>query len=523
MKKRNLSLLFAMLLTMASAQAAEVTSAQAVAAAQQLVTERVDDFNTEVSSVRSFDYEGHKAYYVVQFAHGGWAIISADDKSQPLIGYSDSGVYQTENQPENFLGMMEVFAQQVVRNSRLTDRQHKGWTEASRPSKAPRRAASDKIAPLIKVNWNQTGAFNYFCPEDPSASNGHAVVGCVAVGMAQAMSVAQWPKRPVGSFGYTSARYGSIFVDYDKTGDYDWDAILSGANMRLDVARLLYHCGVAVRMDYGPDGSGTQTSYIASALQRNFSYPSSVQYYTRENYPDDWRELILNELRSGRAVAYSGHDPKKGYGHCFNLDGYDGQWFNVNWGWGGANNGYFSLDGLHDATMDMDYTGGQGVVVGIRPPSDKPSNILLSHTTVLAGSPAGTKVGDVIVESEAEDPVYTFKVLGEYSPVFHMNMPAPFEVKNGQLVTSQDNLEVDDYNIEITVTNTKNKASLSRNFVIHVSATDGIQTVATQATLLDSKVYTPSGVQIDAPRSGLNIIRQRMTDGSVKTQKVIIK
>jgi hypothetical protein len=117
-----------------------------------------------------------------------------------------------------------------------------------------------------------------------------------------------------------------MYINYDKEPAYNWNNILSGANDRDDVARLLWHCGVAVKMNYGTDGSGTQTSYIPAALQRNFSYPNSVKFYSRKDFSNsDWNDLILNELKAGRAVAYSGYDPKKSYGHCFNLDGYNGQ------------------------------------------------------------------------------------------------------------------------------------------------------------------------------------------------------
>ncbi len=515
-------LLLAVLMPLTAAQANEISPETAVAKARQLLEEQVDGFSAQLKSVRAFSYEGQKAYYVVQFTPGGWAMISADDMSSPFIGYSPDGVFQTENQPENFRGMMEVYAQQVVRNARLFSEPHKGWQQASRPNKAPRKASgSDKVEPLIKVNWNQSGKFNKYCPED---ANGRALVGCVAVGMAQAMSVAKWPKRPVGEFSYTSENYGSMYINYDKEPAYNWNNILSGANDRDDVARLLWHCGVAVKMDYGTDGSGTQTSYIPAALQRNFSYPNSVKFYSRKDFSNsDWNDLILNELKAGRAVAYSGYDPKKSYGHCFNLDGYNGQWYHVNWGWGGSNNDYFSLDALRDKTMDMDYTEGQGVVVGIRAPSEKPSNIVLSHNIVLAGKPKGTKVGDITVESEAENPTYSFKVQGEWAPLWGDYLPAPFEVKNGELVTTEDNLEVGDYTVTITATNTKNKASVSRDFTIHVSNVDAISSAQAPATTASEQYFSPSGAQLSTPQPGLNIIRQRMSDGSTRTTKVILK
>lgn len=144
--------------------------------------------------------------------------------------------------------------------------------------------------------------------------------------MAQSMSVAKWPDRPVGKYGYDHPDFGNIYVDYDAEPAYDWGAILSGANNRDDVARLLYHCGVSVRMDYGIDGSGSQTVRVANALVTYFKYPkTSVRFYSRDGFSDaEWASMIQTELQEGRAVTYAGNDPVKKYGHCFNIDGFDG-------------------------------------------------------------------------------------------------------------------------------------------------------------------------------------------------------
>ncbi len=51
----------------------------------------------------------------------------------------------------------------------------------------------DTINPFIKVKWNQGAGWNMFCPMDEDGPGGHAYVGCVAVAMAQAMSVYEYP------------------------------------------------------------------------------------------------------------------------------------------------------------------------------------------------------------------------------------------------------------------------------------------------------------------------------------------
>lgn len=510
---KQLLFLFVTLLPL-TLHAIEVSQEEAVATAKAVMTERVEGFMGVVKQVKAVYYDGRKAYYMVQFDNG-WTLISADDHSDPLIGYSPDGVFPSAwEMPDNMRGMMDLYGENVVRNA-LTEAQ---LPCKQRPAQVRRYASTDKVEPLIKVNWNQSGNYQKYCPK---TNAGTAVVGCVAVGMAQAMSVAKWPDRPVGEYGYSHNTYGSIYVNYDAEPAYNWTAILSGANGYDDVARLLYHCGVSVRMDYGVDGSGTQTSYIASALQRNFKYPQSVKYYSRSNFSDDdWMDLVLTELQAGRAVAYSGSDPKKHYGHCFNLDGFDGSSaFHVNWGWGGVGNAYFQLNGLKDAKMDMNYTDGQGIIIGIRPPSDKPSNIYLSSTKVAASQPAGMVVGTVVVESEAENPVYSFVLKGKYSARQHKYLEAPFQIIDGLLVTTKE-LKEGTEQVTITATNTKNNGSVERTFNIQVvTAADGVTLPQTNAKVMDEEIYLLNGMRMDAATKGLRIIRQRMSDGSYRTVK----
>lgn len=505
----------------ASVGAREVSEQQASSKAVQWMEARIDKFDATVLSVKAVTYNGRKAYYVVQFAPQGWALVSADDTSAPLIGYSAEGTYQTDHQPYNVEAQMGIFAEQVIDNARRLSLPHEGWAQdESMIRRASKRASSDNVSPLITVNWNQNGAYWKYCPV--TSSGQHAYVGCVAVGMAQAMSVAKWPAHATGSKGYEHSTFGWLSVNYDNEPGYNWDAILTGANGYDDVARLLWHCGMSVTMDYGTGGSGAQTSAIAGALRTYFGYPSSATYYSRSSFSEsDWKNLILTELKEGRAVAYSGHDPKKNYGHCFNLDGYDGSWFHVNWGWGGANNGYFGLDALRDATMDMDYTDGQGVVIGIRPPSEYPMNIVLSNLQVAADAPVGTVVAAVSVESEATNPTYTFTLRGARNPITKKYASVPFTIEDMKLITTEAMPAATSRYVEIIVKNNENGHELSRAFTIQIVGSTSVEAINIEDG--QTEYFDISGRQLSTLQKGLNIVRQRKADGSAQVKKVVVK
>lgn len=417
-------------------------------------------------------------YYICNLQPEGWALVSATDAVTPLLGYNPTGRYELRPEMDNVNAWMNGYAKEIKKAVDEKDKPIKEWAKMDDGSIAT-RASGSRVDPLITVNWNQGNPYNKYCPSD---ANGRAVVGCVAVAMAQAMSVAQYPKRPTGEFSYTHGTYGTLYINYDEEPAYDWSAIISGANAKDDVAKLLYHCGVSVRMDYSPDGSGTQSSYVPGALKRNFAYPDATTFHSRESYEGDWEQLVIDELEAGRVVYYSGYDPNKGYGHAFNLDGYDGNsMYHVNWGWGGANNGYFTINGLRDQKMGMDYTAGHGAVVGIRAPSAAPTDIVLSATEVPGGVEAGFVVGNIEVVCEVAGSMYNYKITGPYNYLTKKYNTVPFNINfAGDLVTTEVLTVGKEYKTLITATDFSTKASFTKEFVIKVvdgSAVDRIEMI----------------------------------------------
>lgn len=87
----------------------------------------------------------------------------------------------------------------------------------------------------------------------------------------------------------------------------------------------------------------------------------------------DWIALLKSELDAGRPMEYAGFG--SGGGHAFVCDGYDAyDYFHFNWGWGGAYDGYFSIDALDPAGTGIGggsggFNSGHQALIGISPPS----------------------------------------------------------------------------------------------------------------------------------------------------------
>ena len=522
MKKRVIVVLSVILLTF-GAFAKEITEDVALRKASELMSNKQSNFTGMVNNTNLVRVSGDPLYYIINFIPEGWVMVSAQDVSKPIIGYSTSGSYIKENQPESMRSWFKDIEDQIVdavKNNSIT---HPEWrtNENGNVMRIKRSPASEPVEPLIKVKFNQSKPFNTYCPSD---NNGTSVVGCVAVAMAQAMTVSRYPVRPNGSYSYFHTTYGNIYVNYDEQAPYNWDLIISGSDGKLEAARLLYHCGVSVKMDYGVSGSGTQTTYIVNALKNYYSYAPSVKVFPRNTYQGDWEELLLNELNAGRAVVYSGNNG--GVGHAFNLDGHDGNYmYHVNWGWGGANNGYYTIDGMKDG--DQIYTQNQQMIVGIRPPSEAPSDILLTNMSVKEGMAPGTVVGDVIVESEASNPQYEYDLKGHYSIIFHDYLPAQFYIENGKLKTkAMFDYEDGDQSVIIKATNTKNGLWYEREFIIRVTENG---TSVENTAITEPEIYqidkNSISVKTDQPLNyqAYSVLGTKLAQGNLKSGNNIIQ
>jgi hypothetical protein len=467
-----------------------VTKEQVITWAATEIKNRVASFEGKVESIKPVSAENQSVYYIINYTPQGWALISADDAAAPLLAYSCEGHYTQESQPESMQAWLAGYSNQI-----LALKEQPGLpTQQEWAGSASLRSSGTKIDPILQVNWNQTSPYNAYCP---SNSDGRALVGCVAVAMAQAMTVSRTPDRPQGQVSYNSDIYGALGIDYDAEAPYNWNSIMTGANNKGEVARLLYHCGIAVRMTYSATGSGAYSSAVATALKQNFSYSASAKHHARFSSTAEWERLLLTELQSGRVIVYAGNDGSGATGHCFNLDGYDGaSMYHVNWGWGGTNNGYYRIDNLHDQYSN--YTQGHSAVVGIKPIYYGPSDILLSNTSVGEQLGIGANVGTISVESEVSpEDGYEYELKGPYSLFLGDYTPAEFYVENHVLKAKNNFVysELEAFKtLYIKAINRANRLAHEKMFAIAILQQTGVR-----------PIDAASGIQIRTENHRLSI------------------
>ena len=366
-------------------------------------------------------------YYVYENADGeGWVMVAANDVVRPILAYSNTGSFRTEEMPSNiqrWLVKYDRFIVQLEKDGVTAGEETSAEWKSLR--KGARKAKGDAVVgPLIQTQWDQDAPYNDLCP---GSGKTKAYTGCVATAMAQVMNYWKWPVKGTGS-----RTYQPIQQKYDSNGNitgtyivyegkltanfgattYDW------ANMKKKhytsdtqaqktaISTLMYHCGVATDMMYGgddEDGSGTFTVNYAdwdwsdsegecaqNALYMFFGYKKPIGYM-RDGYSstykkwtdDDWTAMIKAELDKKRPIMYAGAGDEGG--HSFVCDGYDDAgYFHFNWGWSGDNDGYYLLSNLNPGSGgagggSYDFSEDQDVIIGIEP------NIT-GHTVIVNGT-----------------------------------------------------------------------------------------------------------------------------------------
>lgn len=275
--------------------------------------------------------DGDDAGIYVFNTNNAFVIVSGDDSTPSVLGYSENGAFDKNNVPDGLKDILLGY-QYVVRNSKATTRGE--------------IVSHESIKPLIKTQWNQSGPYNFLCPYD-SVNNATSATGCVATATAQIMNYFQWPA------GY----------EWDKMKDMYENADSTEAGYA--VAKLMKDVGEAVYMSYGANGSFASSVYVCEALRNNFSYSYSTEFVQREDYTvKEWDELIYSNLADGKPIYYAGlmvdltkeNDKWKGAlaGHAFVVDGYDTDGlYHINWGWGGSSDGYFLLSVLEPSSQGI--------------------------------------------------------------------------------------------------------------------------------------------------------------------------
>ena len=353
------------------------------------VAKRADKVMTAAAATTA----GDAAYYVFNIGDNqGFVIVSGDDRTNPILGYSDEGYFDEAKAPANLKAWLAEYALQITQLNGLEPAQ---LDRALAARKVERTVDTrNSIAPMVTTKWNQAAPYWEKCPEFMSLDeNGDTVgeltyTGCVAVSMSQVMKYHNWPAQTtklIPSYSYSIANedysYSTIQMEELPVTTFDWAHMKDSYNGSEDqtsidaVSTLMYYVGASVMSQYNLSSTGAYTDDIPKGFTQYFAYdPSTIQIKFRTDFSQEaWDNMVYQELAQGRPLIYNGTAGASG--HSFVCDGYEyGNYFHINWGWGGMGNGYFQLavlnpreSGIGGSSSSEGYNMKQNIIIGIQP------------------------------------------------------------------------------------------------------------------------------------------------------------
>lgn len=309
------------------------------------------------------------SYYIFNAQDGqGYVVVSGEDATEDILGYSNSGTIDTTSMPCGMKMLLDNYADQIkyLRDHGITREQNQA------PKSAPKKSY---MINSTLARFGQEGPYNGQCPKYLGVQR--CLTGCVATAMAELMYYYRWPHQIVNDIPAYTTDYHKFEIDAIPSGtmidwinilpEYDDDSFSIGDEQRDAVANLMKCCGASVRMDFGVRSSDAHSLSVPYALKQYFGYEVAIfefaEYYENLSV---WYDKLRNEIEQNKPVYYRGVN-NDGEGHAFLLEGYDGDYFYVNLGWNGRDNDFFLLNVIKDK---FTFVNDQGAIFNVTPKSN---------------------------------------------------------------------------------------------------------------------------------------------------------
>ena len=323
-------------------------------------------YDGETSASRSSG-QAPALYVFDNEGRNGFVVVSGDDATHPILGYSFDGDFPEGQLPANLQWWLDEMKNQV-----------NYLREQGAPTLSSSRAdeGGEVVVKLNTAKWDQDAPFN---KQSPRVGGKQSPTGCTATALAIVMHYLQWPqKRTVEIPGYKT-KTNKLSISARPPGtDYQWDQMLLEykqgtyteyqANL---VAQLMADVAVMLKSDFGSNSTSALDADVPISMATYMDYDKSARLLRRYCYSQaEWYKLMKDELDGQCPVFYAGSNDKAG--HAFVLDGYtSNDYFSVNWGWEGYCDGYFRLDALtpHGSGTggnNEHYNSQQSAVVGLK-------------------------------------------------------------------------------------------------------------------------------------------------------------
>lgn len=325
-----------------------------------------DDIEANTKRMSSVDADSESLLYIYNRNDvDGFVVIAGEDSMRPVIAFSFTKSFDIENSAVATRHMLSAWCKQVAA-ARARQGSATTYSAASLLNEVGTPICSYKTA-----EWGQDYPFNNLSP----VINGQrSVTGCAATALSILARYYQYPVKGVGTTPeYTYEINGQTFTIPANTLGHTYDyanmplsyASSFGATQANAVAQLMYDMGTSIKMMFHPEGSASTSNNQLIAMGTYFGFDKESAYMATPTmfgatkyYNKPWVEALKKNLQEFGPTLFSGQATNGG--HAFVLDGVTtGDYFSINWGWEGINNGYFLIP-------EIEYSFYQDAIFGVK-------------------------------------------------------------------------------------------------------------------------------------------------------------
>ncbi len=317
-------------------------------------------------------YKDELVFRIFNFYPNGFVIVSAEDNTIPILGYGTDINFSFEEIPPGLNCLLDEFKKEIAYAKKNEIKPSKEISEKWNTLSSSEFIRLKSYTPgthLVHTTWGQRNSFNDQCPYDPVYTGIHCDVGCNAVALGQLLYKWGCPVYPHGTSSYTPANFThSLTVNFGNQS-YDWDS-MSPTSADSENEKLLYHCGVACKVDYAFLSTTGPTENIKYALENYFGFETDGIENKSSYSPSTWISMLKSDLDNEYPIIYRGVQEGESIGHAWVIDGYNASnEFYCNWGWYGNYNNFYPLTALGPDEEDY-YNDNQKAIFGIHPEPD---------------------------------------------------------------------------------------------------------------------------------------------------------
>ncbi len=262
-------------------------------------------------------------YYIINYHSGGFVILSADQRTVPILARSPKNSFPTNAPyyPSGLVDWLEASSEYIdglryvnpKQDSEIKDEwdnlvygRYPGGPIFDQDGNSNEGGCEDSytmVNPLMTLEWDQLCGFNDDMPFLSCGPCDNAYVGCVPIAIAQVMRYHEHP---------SSYNWSNMPVDYSTTTT---SAFIRDVFDKIPASEKSYDC----------DGTGVDHDYnVANFMKVDFNYSTA----NNANYIGN-STIVENDIANGRPVILSGGENigwwifnSYGNGHMWVTDGY---------------------------------------------------------------------------------------------------------------------------------------------------------------------------------------------------------